>query len=56
MTDRVAMFISKKLPQKLVYWCAIRVWVKATSGEYEKEEVSDLTFSEVLRRWNKHYE
>ncbi len=31
-------WLAFKLPWRLVYWCAIRVWAQSTSGRWEHEE------------------
>jgi hypothetical protein len=50
--DRTWMWIADHLPRKLVYWCAIRLGVHASSGEWSGEEVPGLLFMDALERWN----
>ena len=52
MKEKVAMWLSSKLPRTLVYWCAIRLFAHATTGKYSKQFVPELTALEALRRWN----
>lgn len=40
------------LPHRLVYWCAIRVFVHATQGRYANESVGDRTVQDALNCWN----
>lgn len=51
MIDRIYQRIAWALPRKLAYWCAIRVGVYATAGEYSDQVVPELTFTDALRRW-----
>ena len=39
------------LPNKLIYWCAILVGVKATTGKHSNQIVPDLYFMDALKRW-----
>ncbi len=39
------------LPHELVKWCAIRVGVYATTGEYSNQIVPELSFNTALKRW-----
>ncbi len=49
--DKLALAVAKCLPQRLVYWCAVRVGAYATTGEHATQVVPDLTFMNALRRW-----
>jgi hypothetical protein len=40
------------IPSGIVYWCFMRVWCYATSGEYSKTLVAHITCDEALRRWD----
>ncbi len=40
-----------RLPHSVVYWCAIRVWAYATTGQYGSTDVNGLTISEAIKRW-----
>lgn len=40
-----------RLPNKIAYWCAIRVGVNATTGKYSNQIVPDLSFMDALQRW-----
>jgi len=41
------------LPKKLVYFCLIRGWANATTGEYSDTDAMKITADEVMRRWVK---
>lgn len=45
------LFIARRLPRPLQYWCAIRVGAHATQGKYGSTIVTDLKFMEALERW-----
>ncbi len=40
------------MPRWLVYWCAVRVLMHATTGQWSSQVVPDLTFMEGLKRWD----
>ena len=46
--------LSYKLPKKLIYHCAIRIWAYATScpSDYN-EDVTITTMDDAIRRWEK---
>lgn len=46
------MWLTTKLPRRLVYWCAIRVIVHATTGKFSDQVAPDLTAFEALARWS----
>jgi hypothetical protein len=39
------------LPRDLIYQCAIRVGVQATTGKWGHQEVPALSFMTALKRW-----
>ena len=41
-----------KLPRRLVYWCAIRVFANATTGKHANQIVPELTALEALQQWD----
>jgi hypothetical protein len=49
--ERAALAIAWRLPRWLVYWCAIRVGAKATTGQYGTTEAPKLLFMDALKRW-----
>ena len=40
------------LPERLIYWSAIRLLSYATVGEYETQVVPDLNSMDALQRWS----
>jgi hypothetical protein len=51
--DKVAFAIARRLPTRLVYWCAIRVGVHATTGQYKEQNVPELRFMDAIDRWER---
>jgi len=43
-------WIARKLPKRIIYWCGIVLWARATTGEYSKTEAPAITMDEILRR------
>ena len=43
------------LPAKFVYFCAMRVWVEATSGCYSPTVVSEIEMAEAIARFARKY-
>jgi hypothetical protein len=41
------------LPHRLVYWCGLRLWANATTGEYSNELAPGMTIDTILDRWQK---
>lgn len=52
---KIWLWFVRQLPRKLIYWCLIEAWAKATSGEYEHqyETVNTVTMNEAICRWEK---
>lgn len=51
MKERMWIWLAWKLPSQLVYWCAMRVGARATTGEYSDQVVPDLRYTDALKRW-----
>jgi hypothetical protein len=49
--ERLAMWIVDKLPKSVVYFCGIRLWVKATTGKYSGVEAPGVTMNDALKAW-----
>lgn len=47
----LAMHIAYALPRSIVNWTLIRAWVHATSEQWENEDATSITMSEVTKRW-----
>lgn len=50
--NKFFMWLAWKLPRRLAYFCAVRVGVNATYGEWEKEVVSEVKMLDALQRWH----
>lgn len=53
MKVKFYVWLADRLPRKLVYAAAIRMFVHATTGEYDTQEVPSVTIMEALDRWEK---
>jgi len=49
--EKFYMWLSNRLPKRLVYWTSIRLMSNATSGEYSNQIVPELTAMDALVRW-----
>ena len=49
--NRLCEFIAYRLPARVVYWAAIRMFAHATTGKYSEQIVPDLTAMDALQRW-----
>ena len=47
----LAMPVAYALPRSVVNWVLTRAWVHATSGQWESEDCTSITMSEVAKRW-----
>lgn len=52
MKDKLCLWLARRLPRRLVMWCAVLVGAHATSGEYSWQIVPELTFMDALKRWD----
>lgn len=53
LKERVARFIVDHLPPRIVYFTLIRAWVFGTSGKYSSTDVTEVTCSKIIKRWEK---
>lgn len=51
LLDSLCMKLVWVLPERLVYWCAMRVGAHATTGKWGTQVVADLGFMDAIRRW-----
>jgi hypothetical protein len=51
--DNIWARIAWAMPRELVYWCAVRLAVHATTGEWSGQEVPSLKLMDALDRWKK---
>lgn len=49
--EKLVIWITWHLPKQVVYWCAIRLVAHATTGKYSNQNVTQLTATEALERW-----
>lgn len=52
MKDQFYLWLARRLPRRLVMWCAVLVGANATQGVYSTQVVPDLTFMDALKRWD----
>ncbi len=52
MKDKIWTWLAWMLPRKLVKWCAVRLMVHATAGQYSDQVVPDLRAIDALQRWD----
>lgn len=50
--EKFLIWLSWKMPKELIKWCAIRLMVNATQGQYSNQEVPALLAVDALKRWN----
>lgn len=50
--ERALMKVVWALPEKVVYWSAIRLMANATTGPYSSQVVPELTAIDALQRWD----
>lgn len=51
MLEKVYLWFAWKLPARLVYWVAVRLFAHATTGQYGETVASELTLFEAVERW-----
>ncbi len=52
MKEKIITIIAfRMIPKSLAYWCAIRVWAAATTGEHGSEDATTITCHKALVRW-----
>ena len=55
MIDKICIWVAWLLPKRLVYWCAMRVYAHASTGEYRAHVVPALTAFEASERWERKF-
>lgn len=53
LIEKITISIAWMMPKYLVYWCAVRLFSYATSGEYSDQVAPELLAMEALDRWTK---
>jgi hypothetical protein len=51
--EKLMWKLSQHLPDKLVYFCAIRLVAYSVSGKYSGTEIPELTWSEAVSRYSR---
>jgi hypothetical protein len=51
LQEKAWMWIAWHLPKTLVMWCYIRLAARATTGEYDTTNPTELNVMEALKRW-----
>ncbi len=51
--DKFYRWLAFRLPQRLVYFCTIRLWISATAGKNGKTIVDSVRVSTAIKRWEK---
>lgn len=51
MREKLMLKFVWMLPNKLVYWCAIRLMAHATQGEWGNESPTKVNIMTALQRW-----
>ena len=54
--DQFCFSLAWKLPKRINYWAAVRVFAHATSGRYAGEEVTKINVVEAMKRWSDRYD
>ncbi len=54
-SNRLAYWIARHLPDRVVYWAVIRAWTHATTGPYGSTVVPDVTASLIVNRWGRDH-
>jgi len=52
LVDRFFKWLASVLPRRLIYWCAMRLVVHATTRKYSSESVPDLRAMDAVERWD----
>lgn len=51
MLDNLCLALARRMPKRLVKWCAIVVGAHATQGKYSNQEAPALRFMDAIQRW-----
>jgi hypothetical protein len=46
-------WLAWRLPRRLVYFAAIRLWAYGTCGDYGTSNATTITVDEALKRWER---
>jgi hypothetical protein len=48
---RLALWLTWRLPRRVVYWSAIRLLAETTTGRWGETLVPELTVLDAVKRW-----
>lgn len=51
MIENLWKFLAWKMPDRLVYWCAIRLMSAASTGKYSSYAPSEISVIDALDAW-----
>lgn len=51
--EKAAMAVAWRVPRWLAYWCFIRVWANATTGEFGNVDATSVNATDCLKAWDK---
>jgi predicted AAA+ superfamily ATPase len=54
LKEKFYRWLSYKLPKELVYFASIRMWARATTGEYSSDDATTITMSDAIKAWEKN--
>lgn len=49
--ERIPDAIARRLPRRVVYYAAIRLWAHGTTGRYGRTIAPELTVADAIERW-----
>lgn len=51
---RLAFWIAYRLPKRIVYWAAVRVWANTlTDSKYAHDDITKVTMAEATTKWER---
>lgn len=51
LVTRLAKWIANRLPRRVVYFAAVRVWANAATGRWSHKDATTVTASDAVKRW-----
>lgn len=51
LAERIAIWIARRLPRRVVLWAMIRVAAEATTGRWSNESPDTLDYQKMHDRW-----
>lgn len=50
MRDKFMLWLARRIPRSIRYWCVIVAGAEASSGKYSDQIVPDMLYMDVLKR------